>query len=253
MPIRLLKLISLICAFAVTLTACGGGDSDNVDTAANTQPTEVATAADASLDDILATASSLIANATSVHFTLKVEGDSFIDEGQLIRLLNASGVLVRPDRVSTDFQVEVVGAGNISIKLITIGDQYWTTDIVTGRWTEAPEEFTYSPAKLFDTQQGIGPIMGKLADITLVGEEELGGRDTWKVTGTASEKDVSELTSDAMVGTSFPVTFWIDRDSGELLQIVLAEPTDNGKDNPATWTMRLTDYNDDDVTIDAPI
>jgi hypothetical protein len=207
---------------------------------------------DASVTDIIAQSSTLIANATSVHFNLKVEGDSFVDDGGAIRLLNASGQLLRPDRVSADFQVQVLGAGNISVKVVTIGSQSWTTDIITGRWTDAPPEFTYDPSVLFDTQHGIGPVMDKMLNPKLDGTEEIGGRDAYKVSGTASKEDISELTSGNMIGEEFPLQLWVDQDTGELLQIVLAEPEDNGKENPATWTMKLSGYNDD-VEIDAPV
>ena len=76
-----------------------------------------------------------------------------------IRLLGAEGDLQRPDRVRTAFQAEVMDRA-ISLQLVTIGDQSWTTNILTGEWENAPLEFAYQPDILFSTQDGIGPVMG---------------------------------------------------------------------------------------------
>ena len=54
----------------------------------------------------------------------------------------------------------------ISLQLITIGEQSWTTNVLTGKWEEAPLEFAYRPDVLFSTQDGIGPVMGRVQNVS---------------------------------------------------------------------------------------
>ncbi|MGI8405973.1 MAG: LppX_LprAFG lipoprotein, partial [Thermomicrobiales bacterium] len=72
-----------------------------------------------------------------------------------------------------------------------------------------------------------------------------------KITGTSSQKDISLLSADTMTGSSFKVQIWVDKENSQLLKITLEEPSNNGKQHPATWTMMISDYNAD-VTVEAP-
>ncbi|MGB3306179.1 MAG: LppX_LprAFG lipoprotein [Thermomicrobiales bacterium] len=240
---RTLRLGSVLLVSMLLLAACGGSGG----TGDTTTPTPEPTAG-----DVIARASTTIANAKSIHFNLKIKGDSYVDPAHTIRLLNAQGDLLRPDKVDVTFQVNLFGASNATIRMITIGDHSWTTDILSGKWGPAPEEFGYNPSVLFDTKNGLGPVIGKLHGVKLEGTEEIGGRTAYKISGVASQDDISVLTAESMSGSSFPVQLWIDTNSSQLLQIVLAEPEDSGKDHPATWTMRISGY-DEDVSIESPV
>src|SRR5688572_20819092 len=110
---------------------------------------------------MLELASRRLAETPSVHFVLDVEGETFIDTARAIRLLGAEGDLRRPDRVRTTFQAEIMGRA-VTLQLITIGEESWTTNVLTGEWGPAPLEFAYQPDVLFSTEDGIGPIMSRV-------------------------------------------------------------------------------------------
>ncbi len=234
---RLVRTMSLVLMIALLSTARGAGVA--------------AAASDPNVNDVVAKTSSTIAAASSIHFTLDVEGDTYVDPGETIRLLSAEGDLLRPDKVKVQFKVQILGAANATIKMVTIGERSWTTDILTGKWGPAPAEFGYNPAVLFDTNNGLGPVISKLTDLKLDGTEKVNGREAYKITGTSSQKDISLLSADTMTGSSFKVQIWVDKENSQLLKITLAEPSNNGKQHPATWTMMISDYNAD-VTVEAP-
>ncbi len=104
---------------------------------------------------------------------------------------------------------------------------------------------------LFDDQDGLGPVAGRLENPDLLDVETIGGRETWPVQGTVDNDTISSLTSGTVDGDIITVTLWIDQDTSNVLQLQVAEPEDNEKENPATWTMRLTGHNQD-VTIERP-
>ena len=240
---RLLLLGSLLALVSLApLLAGGTAASSRAETATSTgTPTAI---------DLLARASRRLAETQTVHFRLDIEGETFVDDGGAIRLLEAEGDLQRPDRVATAFKAEVL-TRVITLNLVTIGDQTWTTNILTGDWETAPPEFAYRPTILFDSQAGIGPVMGRVQDVELLGEEEIDGRESLHVAARVEESVIGPLTYETMTGSPITVDLWIDRESDDLLRARLAEPPDAGND-PATWTLDLSEHGEQ-VAIEAPV
>jgi hypothetical protein len=202
-------------------------------------------------EEILEAASSRLAETTSVHFTLSVSGDTFIDSGKTIRLLGAEGDLVRPDRVQTTFQAEVMGRA-VSLQLITIGEQSWTTNILTGDWGPAPLEFSYRPDILFSTQDGIGPVMGRVEGVMRAADEQIDGHDAYHLTAEVDESIVGPLTYYTIKGSPVTAELWIDRETHDLLRAELAEPPREDGSEPAVWTLDLS-HHGQPVEIEPPI
>jgi len=230
----------MIIGAVAILTGCGVEDSTSI------APSE-------SLDAVtlLTQASDSLAETETLRFNLEIDGDTFVDEAGIIRLLAARGDLARPDRVDVEFQVELLGAQTVSIRMITIDDEAWTTNLLSGAWEPSPAEFGYNPTVLFDDQGGLGPVAGRLNSPQVLDAETIGGRETWPVQGTVDNATISSLTSGTADGEVITVTLWVDQESSNVLQLQLTEPDDTDKENPATWTMRLTGHNQD-VTIERP-
>jgi len=225
------------------LTACGtNGGAQDPEATATATPTA---------RQLLQVASDRLADTQTVRFSLKVEGDTFVDKGESIRLIEADGELQRPDRVRTTFKAKVL-VPTVTIQLITVGDQSWTTNLITGDWEEAPEEFTYSPAVLFDNQKGIGPVMGRVTEAKLLGDENVGDRATFHILAIADQDIIGPLSSNTMIGSPIAVNLWIDKETGDLLQARLAEPDTVEKDEPAIWTLSLFDHGAK-VAIEPPV
>ncbi len=233
---------SLILLLICSLLVAGCGSDGETGSSENS---------DVSVDEILSAASARMAETQSMRFALEVEGETYVDATRTIQLLAARGNLARPNKVAVDFQVELFGTGTVTIKMITVGPDSWTTDLLTGEWGTAPPEFGYNPAVLFDNQQGLGPVMGRLQNPVLQGREEIDGREVYKVSGTASAATMGSLTSNTMSGDPIGLDLWIDTETSDLVRVVVREPENSGKDQPAVWTMRLTDH-DEQVSIDPP-
>lgn len=228
-------------AALLTLTGCGG----------EPEPAPTPVPETVTPQEILEAASTRLAETQSVHFTLDVAGDTFIDSSQTIRLLGAEGDLVRPDRVQTTFQAEVLGRA-VSLQLITIGEQSWTTNILTGEWGSAPLEFSYQPDVLFSTQDGIGPVMGRVKDVTRAADEQIDGRDAFHVQAEVDESIVGPLTYYTIKGSPVTANLWIDRETNDLLRAQLAEPVREDGSEPAVWTLDLS-HHGQPVEIEPPV
>lgn len=193
--------------------------------------------------EILVRASKRLADTPTVRFELKVEGDTFIDEGKTLRLIEASGELARPDRVRTTFKVVALERATITVQLIIVGDQWWTTDLITGEWTTAPVEFEYDPSVLFDNQDGIGPIMNRVKDAERLKDETIRDREAFHIHAVVDQAIIGPLTSNILDGTPITVDLWIDQQTYDLLRARLAEPSvATNEEKPATWTLDLFDH-----------
>lgn len=237
---RIVRLRGIGALVAVLLlVACGGGNSGTIDE-------------NVPVSEVLDHASDRLADTQSMRFDLRIDGTTYIDSARTIQLMSARGVMARPDGVDVEFQVRLFGTGTVTIRMITVGDESWTTNLLTGDWETAPEEFGYNPSVLYDHQEGLGPVMSKLDDAAIAGTETVDGREAYHVRATATEALMDPLTAGTMQGERIGVELWIDGETWDLLRIVLKEPTDAGIDDPATWTMHLTDH-DAQVTIEPPV
>ena len=207
--------------------------------------------AEPDVTDVLSSASQRLADIESLHFTLAIDGDTYIDESGAIQLQGAKGDLARPDKVAVEFQVRLLGATTVSIRMITIGTDSWTTDLITGNWGDAPPEFGYNPSILYDDQDGLGPVMGKLESADLASIEDIEDREAYHVTGTATSEIIAPLTAGTMTGDEVAVELWIDVETSDLLRVKVIEPESEAKENPATWEMNLSAFNEM-VTIEPP-
>lgn len=200
---------------------------------------------------ILIEASKRLAGTQTIRFELKVDGDTYIDDGQSLKLLEAKGELVRPDRVRTDFKLKVLGTVTVSTSLIIVGDDRWSTDLITGSWGEAPKEFGYDPGILFDNQDGIGPVMDRIADPVREADEKIRDHVAYHLSAEVKPEILDELTSGTMTGSPIRVDLWIDSETYDVLRVRLAE-SDTVKDRaPAVWTLDFTDQ-DKEFVIDPP-
>ena len=203
------------------------------------------------VNDLLDASATKLAETESMSFTMELEGTTYVDATETIQLLGAEGVMQRPDRVDVTFTALVLGKQQISIRMINIGDDSWITDIVTGKWVSSPPEFGYNPSVLFSDTDGLGPVMGRMNDPEIAGSEEIDGKDAWHVTATVDGDVTSAMTSGTMKGTVQDLDVWIDKETNDILQIRISEPTDEDIEDPATWTLKLSDY-DEDVDIEQP-
>jgi hypothetical protein len=224
----------------LALGACGPSENDAI----TPEPTPTAAA-------LLELASKRLGETSTVHFALEVEGETYIDAGRNIRLLGAEGDLERPDRVRTTFQAEVMDRA-ISLQLITVGEKSWTTNILTGEWENAPMEFAYQPDILFSTQDGIGPVMGRVEGVQRLEDEEIEGQPTYHLRATVDESVVGPLTYYTITGSPVTVDLWIDQETQDLLRAQLSEPPGPERPNPAVWTLNLT-HHGEEISIEPPV
>jgi hypothetical protein len=202
-------------------------------------------------EQILRFGAGRMANVASAHFKATIEGTVYIDDGRSLQLVSAEGNVVRPDRVQTQFRLRIGEQAISTIRLITIGEEAWMTDLVSGDWVPAAVEFAYDASILFDPVEGLGPVMLGVDNPARLDDEELNGRDVYVIEATGDEALIGPITSNTLSGYPVAIKAWIDQETGDLLKIVLVEPPSPANDDPSTWTLELSQI-DAAFTIEPP-
>lgn len=237
-----LLLVAVLAATMSLLTACSlGDDDDNGDSESETEPTA---------ESVLADAAGRWDETDSLHFTLEAGGDSYLDSDRTILLSEAEGDLARPDSVTANARVSV-SIATVNVNITVIGEDAYMTNLVTGNWEEAPGDFNYNPALLFNPDDGLGPIMQDIRNAELDGTEEINGRQAHRVTGLVTDDQIEDITAGSIVGDDIDVTIWVAEDNHEVLRLYLSAPG-SGDGEETTWDLHFTDHNQD-VTIEPPI
>ncbi len=221
----------------LALVGCGGSKSQS----ATPSPTPISAQA------ILTAASNRFDQVNSLHFVLTVDGTVALDNAGTIKLHGASGDLLRPNSAQAKADVTFLGA-TISISLISVDNQQYMTNPITGSWEKAPSDLGYAPAVLFDKNQGISNIIQTLQNPKIVGSESISGKDTYHVTASVKKEDAQAIAGGALNGVSLDVDLWIDKQSSDLVKLTLR---DTGGNSATTWTLLLTKQNEP-VTITKP-
>jgi len=203
------------------------------------------------VSEILSRAEQQFAATKSVHFNLRVNGQSFLDTKHTLQLLGAQGDIVRPDKASLTVHAKVENAATVSIKLIAVGGNTWWTNLVSGKWEPAPTGLEFDPTSLFDSKVGIGAVMAKLQQPKLLGSDKVDGHATYHVQAQVPASVLAPLTINAMTVSPVTVDLWIDEETFDLRRIQLAEPERASMAHPATWELDLSRQNKP-VTIEAP-
>ncbi|HET7431579.1 MAG TPA: LppX_LprAFG lipoprotein [Nocardioides sp.] len=220
MPLR--RLLPLLVACALLVTACGGSSSSDVDPAT-----------------ALKTAQQKLSSTSGVRFSLTT-GD-LPDGVQGVK--SATGTVT--DAPAFDGTLGVVtSAGSFSVPVRAVDGKVYARIPLTPAWSEvAPGDYgAPDPAQLTSADQGIPAILAATTD-PKAGDQVRGGTDNKEVlttyTGTVPGSAVAHLIPGAS-GDTFRATYAVTSD-GELRQAALTGVFYDGKPS-LTYTLVLTDY-----------
>lgn len=239
--VRSIPIMILLIGVLGLLTACSGRSDSDAD--------ETATArAQLSPREYLDQAIDRWNETEGARFSLEIEGETYLDEERSVRLLAAEGELSRPASVRADASIRA-SVVRLNISLIFIGDRAYMTDILTGQWGPAPEDFSYDPSVLLDNDEGLSAAIDAVIDPQFVAAE---GSDDDKriISGSVPRDAIEVMTAGALDGEFIDVSVTIDPETFNLLAIRLAEEGESGN-QPTVWIITISDHGEE-FTIDEP-
>jgi lipoprotein LprG len=225
-----MRALLLAAVLGLALAGCGGGGDE----------------AALSAEEIVDRAVEATGAVTSFHFVLDL-GDLPL-AGSGLSIARAEGDVVVPDRVRATFSGSFGGIG-IESELVLVGEDDFLKDPLTGRWRTL--EIGTSPLDYFDPARGVLAVLESVGDLELAGTEEVGGAEAYRLTGTASAKELSPLLAVAPSDRTVPVEVWVGADDFLLRRLRVDGPVAEGEPEDAVRTVEVSRF-DEPVEIEPP-
>ena len=169
---------------------------------------------------------------------------AYIDPNQTFSLSRLEGNYVSPDKAQG--QVRVIGPGIVaSIHFISIADQYWETNYLTGEWWACPPNQCFNPALLFDPQTGLQPILqSDVLDLKLLKNEELEelpGKLLYSLSGQVKGEHLAQVSYGLIGPDPLNVHLWVDPATFAVQRIQLEKPGANSAE-ATLWTVDFLNF-----------
>ncbi len=240
-------LVAGLATVAMIAAAFGAFDSSDADPPAvdaddGNDGDDGATAdPNADATEIAASSATAMAAVTSVEFELERGGAPiFIDEFERIALDSLRGQFSVPGRAQAELNVTV--NDNLATRLgaVAVDDEVWISNPVTGDFETLPSGYDIDPSKFFDPENGWGPLLGSLQDVSLVAVDDRGG-ERYHITGTAPAEQVSNITVGLVQGQDVAVDLWVHPDT---FLVTAAEFETTIGEATSQWALELDRYGD---------
>lgn len=222
-------------------------ESDS-DDEATTPESDDGDAEEQGADEILESAAERAEELETAKFEIDGNGVLEVEELGEVTLSEAEGVVERPDRAQVDVEVDA-DAADIPLTIVSTEDGVYFTDVFTGDWQEAPDEFQFNPAIIFDNDQGIPALIRSVEDAEVLGTEEIDGSETYQIYGVI-DQELMEQGTGGIFQAEEDVDFnvWVDQETSDVRQVRAEDPTD---ESDSVWEMRIFEH-DEPVEIDDP-
>ena len=179
------------------------------------------------------------------RFQLEHNRDGGTPLTETLTVTEADGIVVSPDAVSIEFAGTV---GNFAVRssLITLGDDSYMTNPLTGVWEQVAREV--SPLGFFDPQRGIGSMMTEVKSPVLVEKSD----ESYVIEGSLPVEALQPLLgSSLMEGNTVDVRLTIDTDNLFLQRAILDGRLTVSEPDGVVRAITLSEFNEQ-VTIEPP-
>ncbi len=209
-----LYALALAVFFLAAVAACGKESIPTATTEPTAEPVPEETA-----EDILLRAVQQLLVLESTAFTLEqLTGTTKLFSG--LDMTKASGMVEVPGKAQVKIEAETTSPHSyVELEIITIGQDAYMTDLLTGRWLQVPQEIL--PFTLHDIATTLADIVGNVQTPELVGIELLDGVETYRISGAVKSQDLSGIVPGAGTDFDVGVELWLDHPQALLRQAVI--------------------------------
>jgi hypothetical protein len=207
-------------------------------------------------EDLIASASERMAGLEGFHFAINMSGlPVFLDGDETLALGKAEGFYTKPDQAMGAVSIQAPGLVT-NVDVISIGQQQWLTNILSGAWMEMPAEWGFNPAVLFDANDGfLAVLTADLRDPVVVGRDKVdGGPDAelYIIEGTLAGERLAELTLGLLGPDDLDVRLWVHPEDHALYRVIVTNPTGSSEENGSLWQLDFDELGKS-VTIEPPL
>jgi lipoprotein LprG len=121
------------------------------------------------------------------------------------RLVSAEGDYMAPDRIKAGVKAKAASA-NVSVDIIGVGERTWITNPFTRKWQSLPDT---TVADIADPSAIVGALLTGLKDPKVVGETDVDGVKTYRVSGTIDSAVLRSAFSTVESGFTNNIDLWL--------------------------------------------
>ena len=197
--------------------------------------------------ELLAEATTVLADTTSAHFVLTSEG---VPEGGAA-LLGGEGDVVRPDGFAGDLDVALAGA-SASVEVISVDGVLYAQLPFASGFTETDPALIgiADPGAFLAPDGGVTRLLAEASNPVAEGEERLGETVVQRVAVELPPDVVADVLAAADGADPFEAVLAIDPETAQLRSAAITGEF-LGPDVESTYTIELSDY-DEPIEISAP-
>lgn len=215
--------------------ACGGSASAPTPTLPPTpEPTTAPTPVPLTVAEVLERAGTVMETLESFEFLIGHESGATPLMPNL-NLEEASGQVIRPDKITTDFS-GTFGGYAFKSSLVSLGDTTYMTNPLTGLWEEVPTEL--NPYQFFNPQAGIAAMMSQVVEARMV---QKGG--VYRITGMLPAQALGPLLGTTVEDSLISVEIEIDAEFRIVEAVLDGRATPNEPDGTVR-VIRLSQFNE---------
>lgn len=197
--------------------------------------------------EVLDRAAEAAQNLTSVHFTLEMDGAT-LSLGPGLQVTSAEGDVVSPDRAHLFFKLRF-GTLTADSQLVTIGDQLYLTNPLTGRWEKVPTRI--ASLQVLDAEHGVPSLLRQVVDPEK-STESLDSVKTYHIKGKVPTSAFTDLTGGQPTDGLVDGEVWVGADDFLVRQVRLEGAIIAGDKATSVRVLKLSRFNDP-ISIEPPV
>ena len=236
-----LLFLSMVVFILLAIAGCSERASSPSEPTAAPPPTPTPV----NVEDLLRRSGEATSQLDTFHFRLEHNDGGSTPFSDTLAVTEAEGDVVSPDSVSISVSGTFSGMFAMRSSLITIGDESYMTNPLSGDWEEVAAEV--SPLGFFDPQQGIGAMMTDLRNPALVSKSD----NEFRIEGDLDVVALRPLLGDAAQGGTVRVEVTIDKDTLYMKKAVIEGRATANEPHGVVRTVTMSQFNEP-ISISAP-
>lgn len=226
---KLGKIYTTLLIISILVISCSGAQEESL-----------------TAEDALSLSFETMKSLDGFSFLIIPDGeDTFVDQQNTIILSQADGDYLVPDKVSAT--IKIVFSGIVAeVSVISIGENTWETNVLTGGWQKSSASYAFQPLSLLHPETGIIAVIAEDTSELEMNEgatiEELPGVDLLHLRGTLEGARINQLSADLIDDEILGVELWITPESYELHRLVITDPANSAEGVDTTWQIDFWNF-----------
>lgn len=178
---------------------------------------------------------------TAFHVVMQVQNPGAAADNQ-VQIRTANGDVVMPDKVKAQAGV-VLSGQSVTVNLISIGDNQYITDPITGQWRVI--KGVLDPRTLTNPDSGIISLIGKVQNVSAPVSDQVNNVPCWRINGQLDAKYLAFFTGGGVpAGTQLQTSACIGKVDNLPYQVAVTGQAAPGDTAQTARIFLLSNYNE---------